>query len=222
MSSSLAPVVVESKLTVAQAIDRELLLLRDTEQVANRGYARLAGMLVVAKLNEVWRDVEGCSGFGDYVKRIANYLGKSHQQIHAYITAAEKLLPLVGEGGLDKMGITKATELVRAQNKSGKALPPLLLEYAQDPGKRVDEIRALAHVMLEVGGEKPKGRYLDIGGFYVDDEQYKTFVDAVKISQRVLNLPQDMPDWQQRQRIIMFWAQEIHGTYAAEVFGPAE
>ncbi len=203
---------------IVSAIDRELALLKSSENILNRGYARLAGLLVIAKLNESWRD-ENHPSFGAYVMSVANFLGKSHQQIHAYITAAEKLLPLVGEGGLDKMGISKATELVRASRKSSKPLTPALLEAALDPSKRVDEIRALAHAELELGGVAPKGRYLDIGGFYVDDEQYKTFVEAVKISQRILALPQDMPDWQQRQRIILFWAQEISGTYAADVYG---
>jgi hypothetical protein len=117
------------------------------------------------------------------------------------------------------MGVTKAMAIVKASSKAKKNIPQALIDAALDEKTDSEQIRALAFQLFELHGEQPKGKYLEIGGFYVDDEQRAIFNEACKISMRILNLPLEMPDWQKRQRIILFWAQEINGTYAADVYG---
>lgn len=205
-------------LALQEKIESEAAGILQNELNLNHGYARLAGLLVVFKLNEAWRDL-GHGSLNAYILTFAERLGRSPQQIYAYIDVAERLLPMIGEERLNLLGISKASELVRASKKSKKNITIELVTEAIAPRVTVAQVRALAHKTFELGGELPKGKYVDIGGFYVDDESHQTFVDAVKVSMRVLNIPKEMPEWQQRQKIIMFWAQEVLGTYAAEVYG---
>lgn len=205
-------------LTLCQQVEREAALLQSGEINLMRGYAKLARLLVMVKFNEAWREA-GQSSLNAYILTLSERYNRKPQTLYAYITAAEKLLPFAGEEGLDKMGITKALEIVRASNKSKKNITQELVTAAMAEAVTVGEVRALAHRFFELNGEMPKGKYVDVGGFYADEEQYKTFVEAVKISMRVLGLPPEMPDHIKRMRIILFWAQEITGTYAADVYG---
>jgi len=208
----------ESGRTICQMADREAASLRLGEINLLKGYAKFARLLVMVKFNESWREA-GYNGLNSYILSASEKCGRRPQVLYSYISAAEKLLPLAGEEGMDKMGITKALEIVRAAKKSKKDIDKRLVLEAMKDGVTVDEVRALAHKYFELNGEMPKGKYIDVGGFYADEEQYKTFVEAVKISMRVLELPEDMPDHVKRMRIILFWAQEINGTYAADVYG---
>lgn len=187
-----------------------------------KGYARLARLLLLVKLNEGWREA-GQPSLNAYMLTLSERYSKSPQQLYSYISVAEQLLgPGCHEDDLDKMGITKAQELVRAARKGKKSIPPELIAKAIEDGTTVAEIRALAHVAFELGGEMPKGKYIDLGGFYADPEEYRTFADAVKISMRILGISPDMPLALQRKKIHLFWSQEISGTYAAEAYGTPE
>jgi hypothetical protein len=208
----------EGGLTLCQMVEREAALLQSGEINLLRGYAKLARLLMMVKLNEAWRDA-GHSSLNAYILSLEERYNRKPQTLYAYISAAEKLLPYAGEEGLDRMGITKAMEIVRAANKAKKDISQALVNEAMKDEVTADEVRALAHRFFELNGEMPKGKYVDVGGFYADEEQYKTFVEAVKISMRVLNLPPEMPDHIKRMRIILFWAAEINGTYAADVYG---
>lgn len=218
MGLSLSRPLPEGGLTLCQMVEREAALLKSGEINLLKGYAKFARLLVMVKFNESWREA-GHSSLNAYILTLSERYGRKPQTIYAYISVAEKLLPLAGEEGLDKMGITKAMEIVRGANKAKKDISRELVMAAMKDEVTVDEVRALVHKFFELNGEMPKGKFIDVGGFYADEEQYKTFVEAVKISMRVLNLPQEMPDHVKRMRIIMFWAQEINGTYAAEVYG---
>jgi hypothetical protein len=201
-------------------IEREASLLTAATRTINRGFAKLARLLVTFKFNEGWRET-GHSSLNAYLLTFSERHGFTPQTLYGYINVAEKLLPVCGTDGLDRMGITKAQELVRAARKAKTNIPKQLVESALDEKNGVAEIRALAHATFELKGESPeKRKYLDIGGFYVTEEEYKTFAEACKISMRVLGITPEMPQWQQRFKIIMFWAQEIHGTYAADVYAP--
>lgn len=204
---------------VIATIEREVMNLAEGEVNLNRGYARLAGLLVICKMNECWRDV-GHASFNAYLLSLKEKYNRSTQMLYAYVSVAEKLLPAIGEEALDKMGITKAMEIVKAAGRAKKSIPPVLIQAALDSKNDVAKIRALAHVLLELGDNQvPKGRYIDLGGFYADSEQDQTMKDAWRISVRVLGLPPEMSDAEKRRRVWLFWAQEINGTYAAEAFG---
>lgn len=204
---------------LAAEIESEVVAVVADEFSVSRRYAKLARLLSLFKLNEGWRDA-GHASFNSYLLTLKEKYNRSTQQLYAYVQVAEKLLPLIGEAALDKMGVTKATEIVKAAGKAKRNIPQELITAALDDSTGVHEVRALAHKLFELDGSPmPKGSYLDIGGFYVDDEQRAIFNDAVRISIRVLGLPPEMPDWQKRQRIILFWAQEINGTYAADAYG---
>jgi hypothetical protein len=204
---------------LANEIESEVLRVIANEISVSRGYAKLARLLVIFKFNEGWRET-GHGSFNAYLLSLKEKYDRSSQALYHYVTVAERLLPSVGEEGLDRMGITKAIEIVKASRRAKKDVPKELIDAALLDSNGTAEIRALAFKVFEFDGQDlPRGKYLDLGGFYVDEEQYETFKEAYRISARKLNLPADMPDWQKKQKTFLFWAQEISGTYAAEVYG---
>jgi hypothetical protein len=179
-------------------------------------------MLARFKKAEAWREL-GHSSFNSYLLSIQERFGKSAKQLYMYIGAAEHLMSLAGEAGLDRMGITKAEALSRASRKAGKAVTPALLAAALDPKIGVQEIKAMAHTAYNLPeGELPKGNWFDFGGAYLTAEERKVFVEAAKIASRVLDLSKDTPDWLNRKKILLAWAAEFDGTYRAEVYGQTE
>jgi hypothetical protein len=213
--------VPTGSLLLYQQVEREASLLKAGEINLMKGYARFARLLLLVKLNEGWREA-GQPSLNAYMLTLSERYGKSTQLLYSYISVAEQLLPACGEDGLDAMGISKALELARAARRSKKPIPPELIAKAIEDGTSVAEIRSLAHVAFELGGEMPKGKFIDLGGFYADPEEYRTFADAVKISMRILGITPAMPEAVQRKKILLFWAQEISGTYAAEAYGAPE
>ncbi len=203
----------------AAAIDKEVASLAEGEFNLNKGYARLAGMLVRFKAAEVWREL-GHSSFNSYLLSIQERFGRSAKQLYVYIGVAEYLLPTISEANLNLMGVTKAEALARASKKAGRAVTPELLSAALDGKIGVQEIKALAHQAYNLpAGELPKGTWQDFGGAFLTVEERKVFVDAVKVTTRVLGLGNDIPDWVKRKNIILAWAAEFSGTWAAEAYG---
>ena len=207
-------------LAFAAEIEKEVVGLAEGEFSLQRGYARLAGMLVRFKKAEVWRDI-GHSSFNSYLLSLQEKYGRSSKQLYVYISAAEQLLPACGEADLDRMGITKAEALARASRKADKPVTAELLAAALDAKIGVNELKGLAHQAYNLpAGELPKGNWFDFGGAYLTAEERKIFVEAVKIAIRVLDLPKEMPEWLQRKRVLLAFASEFDGTYRRDVYGP--
>lgn len=175
-------------------------------------------MLVMFKLNEGWRGTH--TSLNSYILDLSRRYGRSTQQLYAYIMVAEHLLPSIGEEGMNRLGIGKASELVRAAKRTKKPISKELIEKCSATDVTVSQVRAMSHIAFETNGEPPKGKFVDIGGFFADEEEYKIFVDACKVSMKVLGITKEMPEGLQRKKIILFWAQEALGTYEAEVNAP--
>lgn len=214
MSTDLIPQSAQIPLIL---VERELTAIINDEGKLNRGFSRLARMLYTVKMNESWR-AGGLASFGSYIKVLEDKFGRKSQQLFQYVSVAEKLLPLVGEESLDRMGITKAIELVRQSRKSSKPIPQQLLDTALDPTKTTRDVRAMSCAVFELNGVPvpEKQHFVDLGGFYVSDEERKTFKDAIELSERQLELPPDYPDGLRRKAVFLSWAQEILGTYYPE------
>ena len=214
----MAITVAPNAIAFATTIEKEVEALAKGEFSLQRGYARLAGMLVRFKAAEVWRDI-GHSSFNSYLLSLQEKYGRSSKQLYVYIAAAEQLLPLVGEANLDRMGITKAEALARASKKAGKPITAALLAAALDCKVGVNELKGLAHQEYNLPvGELPKGSWQDFGGAFLDPDEKKEFVEAVRIATSVLCLTKELPDWVKRKKIILAWAREFSGTWSATVY----
>jgi len=205
----------------AVLIEEQLRSLAANEVNLERGYARLACLLLTFREAEGWRELNYRS-WGDYMKSLQLNFNRDVRTLYAYVAVAEKLLPRVGADAMDKIGIAKGLEMVRAANRAKQHIPNALIEAALDAKTTVDHVRALACKLFNYECGADAGKYIDLGGFYADDEQLKLYKEAVKISEMYLNLPPDMHPVVKKQRIFMFWASEICGTYAAEVYGDKE
>lgn len=200
-------------------IEQEAASISSSEAKLSSQYAKFASMLVMFKLNEGWRGTH--TSLNSYILDLSRRYGRSTQQLYAYITVAEHLLPSIGEEGMNLLGIGKASELVRASRRTKKPITKELIAEVSKPEVTVAQVRAITHQAFELGGELPKGKFVDIGGFFADEEEHRTFVDAVKVSMKLLNIDKALPEVIQRKKIILFWAQEILGTYQAEVDAPS-
>jgi hypothetical protein len=208
--------------TVHQDILTEAGKLMVGAEALNRGFARLAGLMAAFKQTEGWREYAYPS-FNHFILFLSEQYRLKPRTLYQHIAIAEKLLPLVGAAGLDKMGVSKALEVTYAARRAQSPVRPELLEAAMDEKNGRSEIRALAHRLYELKpGEQVKGTYVDLGGFYMDDEQYKSFTEGVDLTCTLLQLPKEMPQWLRFQKCILAWIQEFSGTYSSEVYGVAE
>lgn len=204
---------------IHREIEYEVAALQEGEFSLNRGYARLARLLVVVKQSEAWRELKH-SSFNSYLLSLQEKYGRSAKQLYVYIGAAEHLLPFVSEAQLDHMGVTKAEALARASRRANRPVTPELIAAALDDKIGVNELKGLAHQAFHLpAGELPKGSWQDFGGAFLDKDERADFLEAVRITSRILGLAKDLPDWVKRKRIILAWAQEFSGTWAAEVYG---
>lgn len=222
-SSPVADVVL-----LHSAIEREVGNVFDGERALDRSYARLGGMLARFKAAEGWRHVSRSNGsqygsFPQYLEDLRDKYGRSQGQLYAYTEVAERLLPTVGEGHLDRMGVSKAFELARAMRKSGMPITPELLSAALDERTTVKEVRAAAHLAYNLPADtQPSGVWMDLGGFYATSEERKEFHDAMQVGVRVLGLRQTLPSWVKNKEVILAALREFNGAHAAEAYGEQE
>lgn len=180
------------------------------------------------KRDELWRDEmnsvgDPYIGFEAFMSDMGTRYRRSVSQLYAYMGVAEKLLPFISFANLDKMGITKATELKRAASKINMALPESVIEAALKSETTAKEVRALLFESLNLGPDnRPTGTYFDFGGAVLSSEERAEFVEFIKVAKAVLDIPKAMPEWLQRKEIILWAAREFTATHAPEVYGEPE
>lgn len=217
----------DAELTNA-AIQQEAGKAAEGERQLDRSYARLAGFLGHFKKIEGWRFVLNASGkeFGSmaqYIGSLCQTYGRSSGQLWAYTEVGDKLLPQVGETKLDQMGVSKAFELVRASKQAKQPITPELIEAALDASTTIRDVRAAAHVAFDLAGTPPpSGKWVDMGGFYADENEIKELKEFWEIAKRVLEIPKEAPEWRKRRDAIMAAIKDFNGTYAHEVYGQTD
>lgn len=207
--------------TIYYHLDR----ISQAEAGLENGYVQLGTLLLKFKSEESWRDL-GYKGFDAFLSELYTRFRKRQSQLYQYTTVAEKLLPHIDGKILDEIGISKAIELKRALKYSSKppreVLTDDVIATARDSKKTIKELRALLQCANHLPpDEKLQMSWTDFGGAYMSPEEKKEYLEAVKATLALLNVPRETPEWIQHKMVFAAWYREFHATHAAEVYGPA-
>lgn len=193
--------------TLKVEIDSLLSSIRNQERSLATSQARLGWKLLQVQKEKRWVGW-GFESFGGYIDAVRGYIDRGRASVYVMISVAEKLLPSISEEDLDNMGISRAQELARFVNQSGRQVPTHLLEMALDNGKRISELHVAVLEELNERGEV-KGNWFDVGGFYALPDEKKELEQAFGWAKNILELNPDLPDHQVRKEIILALARDF-------------
>ncbi len=184
-----------------------------------QSWVRLGILLSEFKGKELWRHYNEYQVFDDFISELKERYKRGRTQLYGYMGAAEALLPIMSPEQLERIGISKALELKRAQKKlDGKKLSTELINGALDPTKTASELRGAIGAELHLT-EEPKGSWLDLQGFFMLPDERKEFKEAFLATEGLLGLSNTLPDHIRRKEVILAWMREWYGTHAAEFNG---
>lgn len=192
----------------AEAINADIENLLDSisnhELRLATSYVRLGLLLLRAQKT---RYFGGYVSFAQYLGYIEERIGRARSQIYAYVGVAERLAPYISEANLERMGISRAQELVRYVKHSGLAVPSHLLLDALDPKIKLGKLHTNVSEALHEKGEV-KGSWWEpfAGAYFLPDEKAEV-QQAIELA-KGMN-PSDTPDHVQRKEILLAWAREF-------------
>ena len=194
----------------------------DQEYALDHSWMHLGRLLAQFKTQEAWRDT-GYISFDAFMEDLRKKYKRGRTQLWAYLTVAETLNKQIEGYQLEEMGISKALVLKHALKKSGKdKLPADLIEAALRRQVTAKELRAMAAEAMNIELAPDRGTWFDFDGCYMTPEDRKEFRECVTMTEKLLDLPKELPEHIRRKEIFFAWMKEFFGTHAAEVYGPQE
>ena len=209
--SYLEPLNKEAATKLAVDMDALLEQISAHEIKLARSYARLGGLLREVKLNQYWISY-GYERFSSYLEFIRGKIGRERSQVYAILQVAEALLPLLTEGELETVGISKAHELRRFVEQGGSLQTEGIVDYAADPKVTAKQLRVKVNELLHVH-EDSQGNWIDLGGFYATLDERKEIEQFWKTGLRVLQLSGEQADHVWRHEVFMAAVRECTSTW---------
>jgi len=183
-----------------------------------QSWVRLGILLSKFKQQEHWRSL-GYLSYDDFLHELKVKFKRGRTILYGYVSAVEALLPIMNEEAIEKIGISKALELKRAQKQlNGKPLPASVIIAAASKDVTASDLRAeLAKVTHAT--EEPKGTWLDLQGFFITADERAEFKEAFLATESLLGLSNTVPDHIRRKEVFLCWMREWYGTHATEING---
>lgn len=198
-------------------VDNLLDTARESQAILERAYLDIGVALKDVQDTRAWMLREFHS-FDSYVREWCEpRFNRKRNQLYAYKTAAEQLLPHYDRPQLISMGVTKAVALAGYVKKSGGKKPPTpLSDNARNPQVGIDEFRAdvaaASHIPLD-----DKGKWYEpFGGFYVSPEERAEFERVITLAREQANIPNDCPEWFQKKLIAQTVAMECLSSWGGQ------
>ena len=208
----LEPLNKEAATKLAVDMDALLEQISAHEIKLARSYARLGGLLREVKLNQYWISY-GYERFSSYLEFIRGKIGRERSQVYAILQVAEALLPLLTEGELETVGISKAHELRRFVEQGGSLQTEGIVDYAADPKVTAKQLRVKVNELLHVH-EGPRGPWLELNGFYATADERKEIDQFWVLGRQVLQIPAEAEEYEAKKQIFMAAVREFVGTYS--------
>jgi hypothetical protein len=209
----LPPVPSEPELSaedINEQIEQVVISLRYQRDQIEYSVAKLGSLMLKVQEHKLWEKL-GHRSWGSYVQSVQEKLQMGRTQIFQYISVAKALLPVMTEEELGNIGITKAIELKRFQNLTGKKPTPELVAHA----KHSSMAELKARVFLETHGvPMEQERYFDFGGCYLSDgereEIERAFMAACLVDPPI---PEGTSDVPKKKEIMLRLAREFLSTW---------
>ena len=235
----LEPLNKDAALQKQAEIDELLALISVHELRISKSYARLGSKLKEMKVQQYWMSL-GYERFSSYLEFIRGKIGRERSQVYAILSVAETLLPLLTEGQLEAVGISKAHELKRLVKEGGSVEAYLtipinldvtqgefgsqrsdvqnltsvrIMDYAADPKVTAKQLRVKVNELLHVTEDTP-GLWHDLGGFYTTPDEQKEINLFWEVGKRLLAPKDEQQDHVWRKVVFLDAVREALGTWA--------
>ena len=208
-------------------IDELLGLISVHELRLSKSYARLGSKLKEMKAQQYWMSL-GYERFSSYLEFIRGKIGRERSQVYAILSVAETLLPLLTEGQLEAVGISKAHELKRLVKEGGNVEATLpqteaekdepsvrIMDYAADPKVTAKQLRVKVNELLHVT-EDVQGLWYDPQGFYITPDERKEIDLFWEVGRRLLAPKDEQQEHAWKKIVFLDAAREALGTWLAE------
>ncbi len=238
----LEPLNKDAALKLSEDIDALLDQISTHEIKLARSYARLGGFLREVKNQQYWI-AYGYDRFSSYLEFVRGKIGRERSQVYAILSVAEALLPLLTEGQLEEVGITKAHELRRlvAQGGSLEAYVNVpidmdvtqgefrsqcgnvtnlttvrIMDYAARPRVTAKMLRVAINEILHIHEDK-QGLWFDPGGFYATPEERKEIDQFWSVGRQLFGSKDEQPEHAWKKEVFLAAVRESLSTWSAEV-----
>lgn len=199
---------------VRARIDKLVVEITSDQNALSQKMVRLGIALNEVKVLRYWEGW-GFDSYNRYLGSLKDKVAKGRTQLYGYQSVVEKLLPIAGEETLEKMGITKATELVHAMRITGRVPSEALLLEAANPKVTAEKLREKIADEWRIFRPEEKEKWFDIGGFFATKDEVREIEQAFEVATRTdPAIPADWPEDQRRKECTLRMAREYFGTYA--------
>ena len=225
----LEPLNKDAALLKQAEIDELLGQISVHELRLSKSFARLASRLKEMKVNQYWMSL-GYDKFTSYFEVVRGKIGRERSQMYAILSVAETLLPLLTEGQLEEVGISKAHELKRLVKEGGSVEAEIVLksgrpeladefvrimDYASDPKVTTKQLHVKVNELLHVT-EDVQGTWADMGGFYITPDEKKEVDLFWEVGRRLLAPKDEQQDHVWKKIVFLDAVREALGTWLAE------
>jgi hypothetical protein len=223
----LEPLNKDAALLKQAEIDELLGHIAASELKLSKSYARLGSRLKEMKVNQYWMSL-GYPRFSSYLEFIRGKIGRERSQVYAILSVAETLLPLLTEGQLETIGISKAHELKRLVKEGGNVEATLLqteaekgdpsariMDYAADPKVTAKQLHVKVNELLHVT-EDVQGTWHDLGGFYITPDEKKEIDLFWEVGKRLLAPKDEQQEHVWRKIVFLDAVREALSVWLAE------
>ena len=212
MTENLTPEEIQEAETIQTEIDQIAQSIEQGERTVASSRVKLGSRVHKVRSKKYWR-VYGQKSFGAYVASLEPKVKKKRTQVYLCVSVVETLGTQIPEEQLEEMGISRAYQLKKFAKQSGKLVPQALIDAALDREKDVDQLQAEVAAELHQVPET-KGKWFELGGFFVTDEEKILLEDTVEITKN-LDPPvaHDLPEHEQIKQVVLRWVMEFRGTY---------
>lgn len=212
MSVEFTPEELTDAQQTNEQIDQLAGLIKTQERTISSSWVKLGGLAHKVRQKKYW-SVYGYHSFGAFVASLEPKVNRKRSQVYLCVGVVETLGSQISDDDLQEMGITAAHELEKYAKESGKLVSQELIDFALDPEKDVEELRAEIATTLHKSPTE-KGRWYEFGGFFVSDEERKLIEDAAETAKNIDPvIPHDIAEHAQRKEVMLRWCMEFLSTY---------
>lgn len=202
-------------------VENLISTIEKSAKALNESYVSLGAALVTVSDKKLWM-VWGLKSFGEYLETVGPRINYSRSQMYNIIGIAEKLLPVVSEENLVKMGVTKAGMLAKAVKNTGEPPTEELVSKAVDPKTKADEFEEEVAHAFHMVEPNSKGKFYSLGFVMLEDDEKTEFMNAVQIAIKMgAEVKHPVEKWTdltptEKKIVLQKWIMEYVGTYGGK------
>jgi len=176
-------------------------------------YIKIGTLLFKMQAKCLWKAMN-YNTWSDYFTAVQEKFDSGRSQLYAYIGIAKTLNPYVKESDLLQMGVSKAGELSKAVQLTGKAPSDEILQSAVNPAIKTKQFKQELFDEQHITDHTEKGFWMDFGGCYMSAGEKEEWIKAIDIAKGIDPVVSNkLPEHVQRKEAMLRLAREFIGTW---------